>query len=120
MAVKQNEKEVTHMTQSEMILSALAELLAPKVAELLSDAQPQKDLYSVADLCSRYGVSRETIGRRIRAGEFGETINVGERRRMVTAAGVRAYDEAHLGAPYTRNQSTLPHRRKRHGEPQPI
>ena len=63
------------MTQSETILNALADLLAPKVAELLRDAQPEKELYSVADLAKRYSVSRETISRRIRAGEFGETIN---------------------------------------------
>lgn len=108
------------MTQSETILNALADLLAPKVAELLRDAQPEKELYSVADLAKRYSVSRETINRRIRAGEFGETINMGERRKMVTAAGVRLYDQAHLGAPYTQHEITLPRRRKRHGDPQPI
>lgn len=107
------------MTQSETILNALADLLAPKVADLLRDTQPEKELYSVADLAKRYSVSRETISRRIRAGEFGETINMGERRKMVTAAGVRFYDEAHLGAPYTRHDAT-PRRRKHHGDPQPI
>lgn len=108
------------MTQSETILNALADLLAPKVADLLRDAQPEKELYSVADLAKRYSVSRETINRRIRAGEFGETINMGERRKMITADAVRKYDQAHLGAPYRRQDATLPHRRKHHGDPQPI
>ncbi|MBQ7859219.1 MAG: helix-turn-helix domain-containing protein [Faecalibacterium sp.] len=71
-------------------LNALADLVAEKVIAKL-DARPQQELYTIAELAERYGVSKDTIDRRVRDGRFGEIVRIGSKRR-ITADGVRHYD----------------------------
>ena len=85
----------------EELLDKLADLVAEKLAEKLG-APTHRELWTVEELCERYGLSPDAIRRRIRAGEFGETVNVGGRSHRVTAAGVRHYDETHMGPAYQR------------------
>lgn len=99
------------------ILDALADALVEKIAQRLPPGGRQ-DTYTIDQLSERYGMSRASIARRVRAGEFGETINAGPRTHLVTAAGVAAYDAAHTGPAHTRND-TPPRRRKRR-DPGPI
>jgi transposase-like protein len=60
-------------TALQPVLDALMEELAARVAGKI--APQRKELYTVQDLCERYGVSDDTITRWMRAGEFGETVN---------------------------------------------
>lgn len=78
------------------ILDALADALVEKIAERLPGSGA-KETYTVEQLAERYGMSRASIQYRIRAGEFGETINTGKRTHLVTAEGVRQYEAAHTG-----------------------
>ena len=57
-------------TALQPVLDALLDALADKVACRVTPQR--KELYTVQDLCERYGVSDDTISRWMRAGEFGE------------------------------------------------
>ena len=82
------------MTNLETILDALADALVEKIAARLPPGG-QQQTYTVAQLAERYGMSKASIARRLRAGEFGETINAGSRTHLVTAAGLRESHEGH-------------------------
>ena len=55
-------------TALQPVLDALLDALADKVACRVTPQR--KELYTVQDLCERYGVSDDTISRWMRAGEF--------------------------------------------------
>lgn len=101
------------------MLDMLAEALAEKVLQRL---ESQKETYTVADLAARYGCSECTIRRKIAAGEFGETVNVGERNKVVTAAGVRQFEAQATAPAGSRSRNAVPPRRnsKHRAEPGPI
>ena len=102
-----------------MVLDMLADALAEKVMQRM---ESRKETYTVEDLAARYGCSKCTIRRKIAAGEFGEPVAVGERTKVVTAAGVRRFEE-NAAAPAGRQHKTeIPARRsgKLRGEPGPI
>lgn len=102
------------------ILDALADALVEKLAERLP-AGGAKETYTVDQLAERYGMSRASIQYRIRAGEFGETINAGKRTHLVTAEGVRQYEAAHTGPAHDGAAGTYqPRRRAKHRDPGPI
>ena len=68
-----------------------------------------------------YGMSKASIARRVRAGEFGETINAGPRTHLVTAAGVAKFDADHTGPAHDGEVGTYrPRRRTQHRDPGPI
>ena len=73
----------------------MAETLAEKIVKHLE--QNQKELYTVQDLVDRYGLKPSTIRSKILAGEFGDTVNLGAKSRLVTRAGLLAYEAAHTG-----------------------
>lgn len=86
------------MTNLDTILDALADALVEKIAARLPPGGQQT--YTIAQLAERYGMSKASIARRVRAGEFGETINAGTRTHLVTAEGVRKFDAEHMGPAY--------------------
>lgn len=99
------------MTNLDAILDALADALIERLEARLQTGG-QQQTYTTAQLAERYGMSNASIARRVRAGEFGPTINAGSRTHLVTAEGVAAFDAAHTGPAHTRND-TPPRRRKR-------
>ena len=108
------------MTNLETILDALADALVEKIAARLPPVG-QQQTYTVSQLAERYGMSKASIARRLRAGEFGETINAGSRTHLVTAAGLRQYEEAHTGPAHDGKVGTYkPRRSAKHRDPGPI
>lgn len=98
-------------------LDALADALCDRLAARM-DASHQT--YTAAQLAERYGTSTASIHRMIRAGEFGETINVGERTKLVTAEGLREFEHTHTGPGYTRKERRAPRRSGNRPDPGPI
>ena len=107
------------MTNLDTILDALADALVEKIAARMPPGG-QQQTYTVAQLAERYGMSKASIARRVRAGEFGETINAGPRTHLVTAQGVAAYDAAHTGPAHEGRTAARPARRRVHTDPGPI
>lgn len=104
------------MDGMEELLDRIADAVAERVVQRL---QGLKETYTVDDLIKRYGKSRSTINRLIAEGAFGETIQLGERSRVVTAEGLRYFEQTRLGA--GREVKTAPPvRRRRHADPGPI
>ena len=83
-------------TALQPVLDALLEELAARVAGRI--APQRKELYTVQDLCERYGVSDDTITRWMRAGEFGETVNPTPRIHLVTLSGITEFDARQAAA----------------------
>lgn len=104
-------------TALQPVLDALLEELATRVAGRI--APQRKELYTVQDLCERYGVSDDTITRWMRAGEFGETVNPTPRIHLATLAGITEFDARHTGPAYA-GQPALPTKRRARGNPGPI
>ena len=102
-----------------MVLDMLADALAEKVLQRM---ESHKETYTVEELAARYGCSKCTIRRKIAAGKFGEPVVVGERTRVVTAAGVRQFEENAAVPAGRRRKTEIPARRsvKLRGEPGPI
>lgn len=98
-------------------LDALADALCDRLAARM-DASNQT--YTAAQLAERYGTSTASIHRMIRAGEFGETLNVGERTKLVTAKGLREFENTHTGPGYTRKERRAPRRSSSRPDPGPI
>ena len=97
------------------VLEIMAERIAEKIAEKLADRLPAarlKELWTTEELAERYGMSKASIRRRIRAGEFGDVVTVGGRTRLVTLDGMRAFESAHTGQAGPAAQET-PARRKK-------
>lgn len=107
------------MTNLDTILDALADALVEKIAARLPPGG-QQQTYTIAQLAERYGMSKASIARRVRAGEFGETINAGSRTHLVTAEGVRQFDAAHTAPAHKTQQGKAIRRRGRHIDPGPI
>lgn len=108
------------MTTIDTILDALADALVEKISARLPPGN-QQQTFTAAQLAERYGMSKASISRRIRAGEFGETINAGTRTHLVTAEGVRKFDAEHTGPAYKgRVEKTRPRRRAKSIDPGPI
>lgn len=84
----------------------MAETLAEKIVKHLE--QNQKELYTVQDLVDRYGLKPSTIRSKILAGEFGDTVNLGAKSRLVTRAGLLAYEAAHTGPAEPKHSSRPP------------
>ena len=99
------------MTNLDSILDALADALVEKIAARLPPGG-QQQTYTVAQLAERYGMSKSSISRRVRAGEFGETINAGTRTHLVTAEGVRKFDAEHTGPAYQGQAGDRVYRRR--------
>lgn len=98
-------------------LDALADALCDRMAARM-DADQQT--YTAAQLAERYGTSTASIHRMIRAGEFGETLNVGERTKLVTAEGLREFERTHTGPGYTRKERRAPRQASSRPDPGPI
>lgn len=99
------------------ILDYLAEALCDRMAARMDASQ---QTYTAAQLAERYGTSTASIHRMIRAGEFGETLNVGERTKLVTAEGLREFERTHTGPGYTRKERRAPRRASSRPDPGPI
>lgn len=67
-------------------------------------------LYTPDKLADLLGVSKCTVLRLIRAGEFGQTVNVG-RNHLVTETGLGEFIAAHTGPPTTTKRRTKKPRR---------
>lgn len=77
-------------------------------------------LYSPVQLAELLSVSVCTVQRRIRAGDFGETVNVA-RQHLVTEAGLAAFVAAHTGPASTQTRAVHTARHKKPaGDPGPI
>ena len=98
-------------------LNALADALCDRLAARMDTDQ---QTYTAAQLAERYGTSTASIHRMIRAGEFGETLNVGERTKLVTAEGLREFERTHTGPGYTRKERRAPRRASSRPDPGPI
>lgn len=95
-------------------MDQLAEALAEKIIKHLE--QNQKELYTVQDLVDRYGLKPSTIRAKILNGEFGDTVNLGAKTRLVTRAGLLAYEAAHTGPAEPRRTSQPPRRTRKNWE----
>lgn len=104
------------MDGMEELLERIADVVAEKVVERL---QGTKETYTVTDLAERYGKSRSTIHRLMAEGAFGKTIQVGERSRVVTAEGLRYFEQTSTGGRKREKAAAPMHRRKR-ADPGPI
>ena len=108
------------MTTIDTILDALADALVERITARMPPCG-QQQTYTVAQLAERYGMSKASISRRIRAGEFGDTINAGTRTHLVTAEGVARFDADHTGPAHDGEVGTYrPRRRTQHRDPGPI
>lgn len=108
------------MTNIDTILDALADALVEKIAQRLPPGG-QQQTYTTAQLAERYGMSRASIAQRVRAGEFGDTINAGTRTHLVTAAGVAKFESEHTGPAHDGKVGTYkPRRSAKHRDPGPI
>lgn len=108
------------MTNLDTILDALADALVEKIAARLPPGG-QQQTYTIDQLAERYGMSKASIARRVRAGEFGETINAGSRTHLVTAAGVAKFEADHTGPAHGGNAGAYRTRRRtQHRDPGPI
>lgn len=67
-------------------------------------------LYTPDKLADLLGVSKCTVLRLIRAGEFGQTVNVG-RNHLVTETGLGEFIAAHTGPPTATKRRTKKTRR---------
>lgn len=76
-------------------------------------------LYTATQLAELLGVKIKTVQALIRAGEFGETVNVA-RRHLVTEEGLAAFVDAHTGPAYNREARAPAQNRRRHVNPGPI
>lgn len=94
-------------------LDQIAAVVAERVMQALTLLQEHKELYTVEDLVERYGLKPATIKAKILAGEFGDTVNLGAKTRLVTRAGLLAYEAAHTGPAEPRHTSTPPRQVKR-------
>lgn len=102
------------------LLDALADALVEKIAARLPPGG-QQQTYTIAQLAERYGMSKGSIAQRVRAGEFGDTINAGTRTHLVTAAGVAKFESEHTGPAHDGTVGTYrPRRRTRRRDPGPI
>lgn len=109
------------VTKLDTILDALADALVERLMSRLPAEGAPKETYTPEELAARYGMSKSSINRRIRAGEFGETINTSPRTHLVTAAGLRQYEEAHTGPAHDGKVGTYkPRRSAKHRDPGPI
>lgn len=104
------------MDGMEELLERFADAVAEKVVQRM---EKRKDTYTVGELAERYGKSRSTIHRLMAEGAFGETIQVGERSRVVTAEGLRQFEQTRTGAGRA-GKTAAPVRRRRHADPGPI
>lgn len=107
------------MTNLDIILDALADALVEKITARLPPGN-QQPTYTAAQLADRYSMSKSSIQRLIRAGEFGPTINTGPRTHLVTAEGVRKFEAAHTAPAYNPQQEKTVQRRRKHYDPGPI
>lgn len=102
------------------LLDALADALAERLAEKMARDGP-RDTYTAAQLAERYDMSKGSIQRLIRAGEFGPTINAGSRTHLVTAEGVRQFEATHTGPAHVGTACTYHIKRGvKHRDPGPI
>lgn len=109
------------MSNLDTVLDALVDALVERLMSRLPAEGAPKETYTPEELAARYGMSKSSINRRIRAGEFGETINTGPRTHLVTAAGLRQYEEAHTGPAHDGKVGTYkPRRSAKHRDPGPI
>lgn len=76
-------------------------------------------LYTCTQLAELLGVKIKTVQALIRAGEFGETVNVA-RNHLVTEEGLSAFVAAHTGPAYNREGRAPAQSRRRHVNPGPI
>lgn len=104
------------MDGMEELLDRIADAVAERVVQRI---QGLKETYTVDDLIERYGKSRSTINRLIAEGAFGETIRVGEKSHVVTAEGLRHFEETRTGE-RRREKAESPVRRRRRADPGPI
>lgn len=108
------------MTNLDLILDALADALVEKISARLPPGG-QQQTFTAAQLAERYGMSKGSIAQRVRAGEFGDTINAGTRTHLVTAEGVRKFDAEHTGPAYQgHTEKSRPRRRVKPIDPGPI
>lgn len=106
---------------TEQALSALLDALADALCDrLAARLEAGRQTYTAAQLAERYGTSTANIHRLIRAGAFGETINVGERTRLVTAEGLREFERTRTGPGCTRKERRAPRRAAGRPDPGPI
>lgn len=77
-------------------------------------------LYTPDKLAEMLGVSRCTVLRMIRAGKFGQTVNVA-RQHLVTETGLGEFIAAHTGPPTTnKSRAKKPRRGPADRNPGPI
>lgn len=88
-------------------IEAIAEKVAEKIA-LAGPRFPEKDLWTVEELAARYGVCNQTIRNWMGAGLFGAL--VGERKKMVTAQGLKEYESREQAAETAKPARRYTHR----------
>ena len=81
----------------------LKEAREVKRARERAEQQKQKELYSAQELAERYGMSAASIRARIRQGEFGNVVRIGN-HALVPRESVLKYEAEHTGPAYKPQQ----------------
>lgn len=100
-------------------MTDLEQAIADMVRKALEDLTAPSRLYSAEELAERYHRSPATIQAWIRAGLFGETVNTGARRHLVTEKGLRRYEEDHRGPAYDPDPPAEKRRRRKRSQQLP-
>ena len=87
------------------LLDALIDSIAQRAFEKLvasaENTDRNKDFYTVDDLAERFSLSKDAVRERVRAGEFGDVLRLGDRCYRVPAEGVQKYEREHMTAAHT-------------------
>lgn len=67
--------------------------------------------YTPAEISEILKIRPDAVRRKMHAGEFGSTVNINNRKHLITESGLQAYIDGHTGASY--------HPRKKGRKPTP-
>ena len=67
------------------------------IKSLIPLIESEKVRFTPKDIAARYDVHKDTARHMMNRGDFGEVINFTERNKVVTLAGLLAYEEQHKG-----------------------
>lgn len=114
------EQEKPEGSSADKLLDVLAELLADKLLARMGQQGREPTAYTFEEVAERYGVSKDSIKRWAAAGDFGPLLNVSERVHLITAEGLREFEELRKGEPGWGRRPAAQTRKKHRPNPGPI
>ena len=99
----------------DLIIDALADVISARIVDKMQQAQ--KTAYTFKEVAERYSVSGDTVRRWAANGDFGPLLQLGPKKRRITAEGIRQFEASRTGP--TRRDPAVPQRRRRTHRPDP-